>query len=102
MSRTNADLSANFGEDASGIGLAPAEADRLQAAYETFRRDLPALLPEHLGQWVAYSGNKRLGIGPSRRLLYRACQQAGYQLGEFLVCGIEPPQAAAVHITDVE
>ena len=30
---------------------------------EAFRRDLPELLKNHYGQWVAYHGDERLGLG---------------------------------------
>ena len=30
---------------------------------EAFRRELPELLKNHYGQWVAYHGDERLGLG---------------------------------------
>ena len=60
--------------------------------YQAFLRDLPSLLDQYPGQWAAYAGDKRLAIGLSKRELYRKCMMAGYHEGDFLICGIEPPQ----------
>lgn len=65
---------------------------KTQESYQAFLLALPTLLESHAGQWVAFSGNDLLGIGDSRRLLYQKVLAAGYPLGEFLVCSIEPPQ----------
>jgi hypothetical protein len=64
----------------------------LELSYQSFLRDLPALLKQHPDQWVAYAGERQLAIGPSRRMLYQECLAAGHRNGEFLVCSIEPPQ----------
>jgi hypothetical protein len=61
--------------------------------YRAFLRDLPGLLATHAGGWAAYSGDLQIGTGSSKRALYRDCIAAGYRDGEFLICGIEPPQS---------
>ncbi len=57
----------------------------LRDSYQAFLRDLPDLLAEYSGQWVAYSGETRLGINSSRRSLYRDCVAAGHCDREFLI-----------------
>jgi hypothetical protein len=61
--------------------------DRSQSA---FRRDLPRLLKEHPRRWVAYHGDDRVAVGPSKRQLYQECLRRGLQIGEFVVRSIEP------------
>jgi hypothetical protein len=65
----------------------------LARSYRAFLRDLPGLLAAHPGKWAAYSGDLPIGTGSSKRALYRDCIAAGYREGEFLICGIEPPQS---------
>lgn len=47
-------------------------------AQETFFRDLPQLLQERPGQWVAYYGKARLGFGKTSRALHDECVRQGY------------------------
>ncbi len=47
-------------------------------AQETFFRDLPQLLQERPGQWVAYYGKRRLGFGKTSRALHAECVRQGY------------------------
>lgn len=57
-------------------------------AQATFLRDLPKLLKERCGQWVAYFGTERLGFGTTKTALCQECCQRGYE--EFLIRRIEP------------
>jgi len=59
-------------------------------AYVAFRQDLPLLLERHEGQWAAYRGAERLGIGPSKTLLYRQFTSQGIDSGDLLVDLIRP------------
>jgi hypothetical protein len=65
----------------------------IERGLEAFRRDLPELLKKHQGQWVAYSGDRRLGIGRSKIERYQRCFRQGLKRNEFVVEGIgpEPP-----------
>jgi hypothetical protein len=58
-----------------------------------FRRDLPALLKERPGEWVAYHGDRRVGIARTDLELYQECARQGISFDEFIVCPIElePP-----------
>ena len=56
---------------------------------EAFRRDLPDLLKRYPGQWVAYSGSRRLGIGRTKTRLYQECLSSGLKRGEFIVLTVE-------------
>jgi len=59
-------------------------------AYVTLRQDLPLLLEGHEGQWAAYRGAQRLGIGPSKTLLYRHFVSQGIRSDDLLVRRIRP------------
>ncbi|MFI5456943.1 MAG: hypothetical protein ACHRXM_15970 [Isosphaerales bacterium] len=62
----------------------------IQRGQEVFHRDLPQLLKEHGGKWVAYSGDRQLGVGRSQRELYQRCLRQGLNRDEFVVRGIGP------------
>jgi hypothetical protein len=66
------------------IGVAPLIAQ----AQVRHRRDLPELLKEHPGEWVAYLGAERLAIGKSERELTEKCIHRGLKDDEFLVRAI--------------
>jgi hypothetical protein len=74
---------------------APSWVDRavpplIQRGQEVFHRDLPQLLEKHGGKWVAYSGDRQLGVGRSKRELYQRCLRQGLSPDEFVVRGIGP------------
>jgi hypothetical protein len=54
------------------------------------RRDLPTLLTNHPGQWVAYHGQRQVAVGHNKTELVQQCLSAGLGRGEFLVLRIEP------------
>jgi hypothetical protein len=56
----------------------------------TFRRDLPTLLEEHAGDWVAYNGDRCLGFGNSKTDLYQQCLDRGIDDDRFIVEFVEP------------
>ncbi len=56
----------------------------------TFRRDLPTLLAEHAGDWVAYRGDQCLGFGNSKTDLYQQCLDRGIDDHQFIVEFVEP------------
>jgi hypothetical protein len=62
----------------------------IEASRRAFRRDLPNLLKKHYFKWVAYSGDRRIGIGTSKTELCQECLRQGLKRGEFLVESIEP------------
>ena len=55
-----------------------------------WRRDLPILLKSNPGQWVAYHGDKQMGIGRTKTELFQQCLHGGLQRGQFIVLLIEP------------
>jgi hypothetical protein len=57
---------------------------------EAFRRDLPQLLKERPGQWVAYHGDERIGFDSSKRALCQECLRQGLAPDVFVVRSIEP------------
>jgi hypothetical protein len=61
-----------------------------------FWRDLPQLLQEHPRMWVAYHGDVRLGIGPTRFALWQECEHLGLQPEEFMIRSIEPEDPGVV------
>ena len=68
------------------LGIPPT-ISRSQAA---FRRDLPRLLAERPGQWVAYHGDEQIGFGATKTELYQNCLRRGLKRDEFLVRSVEP------------
>jgi hypothetical protein len=62
----------------------------IQLAQDTFRRDLPELLPMHYRQWVAYHGDRRLAFGRSATKLMQQCLARGIPRHEFMVLCVEP------------
>jgi hypothetical protein len=59
-------------------------------ALETFRRDLPRLLEERPGQWVAYHGDQLIGFAATPPELYEVIHRRGLPGQEYVVCCIEP------------
>lgn len=66
--------------------------EMIKKAQSAFRRDLPELLKDRRlrGQWVAYHGEKRIGTGRSKQVLYQQCLRQGMTYGEFVVRLIAP------------
>src|SRR4051794_15607842 len=59
-------------------------------AEDAFRLDLPQLLKERPGQWVAYHGHQRLDFAATKPQLYQECVNRGLQPEEFHILSIEP------------
>src|SRR5438552_3876706 len=61
-------------------------------ALETFRRDLPRLLKERPGQWVAYHGDRLIGFGATPPDVYDELERRGLKaIGqEYIIRCIEP------------
>lgn len=74
------------------MGIAPI-ISRAQAA---FRRDLPQLLADRPGQWVAYHGDEQIGYAGTKTELYQDCLRRGLKRHDFLVCSIEPEMGVMV------
>ncbi|HKI33333.1 MAG TPA: enoyl-CoA hydratase [Gemmataceae bacterium] len=80
-----------------GEGNMPLKQERKNTLGElaelAFRRDLPGLLQERPGAWVAYHGDRRIGIAATDLELYKECARQGLPDDECLVFPIElePP-----------
>jgi hypothetical protein len=61
----------------------------IRVAQAAFLRDLPDLITEHRGSWVAYHGDRRVAIGPSKRQLFEECTTRKLPPGEFVVRLVE-------------
>lgn len=79
-------------DNVAGAGVAPG----ILAARRAFRADLPRLMAEHDGEWVAYHCETCLGFSNSQRELYRLCMENGLNLNEVLVCSVEPDEPIVV------
>ncbi len=66
--------------------------EMIKKAQAAFRRDLPELLKDRRlrGQWVAYHGEQRVGVGRSKQGLYQQCLKQGLPYGEFVVRHVAP------------
>jgi hypothetical protein len=61
----------------------------IQASIEALRRDLPDLLKEHRGKWVAYHGDDRIGVARTQTELCGECFRRGLTRDQIIVCGID-------------
>lgn len=68
------------------------ETDPKQQALKAFQRDLPLLVLQRPGQWVAYRGEYPLGFAEEKHLLYQQCFDRGLQQEEFVIFCIEPQE----------
>jgi hypothetical protein len=57
-------------------------------AQRTFLRELPQLLKERRGQWVAYYGARQLGFAATKTAMWEECRRQGYE--EVFVEFVEP------------
>jgi hypothetical protein len=64
---------------------------RRESAQKRFVHDLPQFLNDHLGSWVAYHGDKQLGIARHSGELYDACRQRRLPLEELVLFEIVSP-----------
>jgi hypothetical protein len=69
-------------------------------AEAAFRQDLPRLLAERPGQWVAYHGARLLGYARTDLELYRLCEERGIPDGEYIVRPIEEDPPDTILLTD--
>ena len=75
----------------AAAGQAQADLDALgRQALLTFWRDLPQLLQERPGQWVAYRGDRQLGFGKTQTELWQECLRQGLDPEEFMIRSIQP------------
>lgn len=72
------------------VRMSPEVIAQFEAAEAAFRRDLPALLGERPGQWVAYLGPQCLGFAPTKSELYVECRARAIPLEQTHFCCIEP------------
>ncbi len=79
-------------DDLIGNGVPPLFAK----ARVRHRRDLPALLSEHAGQFVAYCGEERISIGTTATELVENCMQRGFNDDEFLLEAIIPEDESVI------
>jgi hypothetical protein len=56
-----------------------------------FDRDLPGLLPEHRGKWVAYVGERRVGLAATQRDLVSMCL-VSFRLEQLSIWKVAPPR----------
>jgi hypothetical protein len=77
-------------QPASGEPLPVGVSPFILWAEDTFRRDLPKLLEERPGQWVAYHGQQRIGFGATKQQLYQECVNRGLPPEQFHILCVEP------------
>jgi hypothetical protein len=57
----------------------------LARSIEAFYRNLPELLKQHDGKWVAYHGDEWVGAGRTETELFQKCLERGFKDDEFIV-----------------
>jgi hypothetical protein len=60
-------------------------------AQKSFERDLPRLLHEHPGEWVAYRGERQVACAAHTQEVYETCFRLGLQPDQFVIFEIAPP-----------
>jgi carbon storage regulator len=75
------------GEDPAPKSAPP---DPQHVGWETIRRDLPRLLREIPGRWVAYRGEQQVALAESHRDLYAQLTKAEVPPNEVVVIRVEP------------
>jgi hypothetical protein len=70
---------ANWWELPVDPAIAASTPPEILEAEVTFFRELPQLLKERRGQWVAYWGARRLGFAATKTALWEECRRQGYQ-----------------------
>ena len=61
-----------------------------RVGWETFRRELPRLLQEHPGKWVAFHGERQVALDASEQEVYQQLKRDGCPLEEVVVRRIAP------------
>ena len=87
------------GPEARGSLLDDPVAPMINRSQEAFRRDLPELLKNRYGQWVAYHAEERIGFGGTQTELYEECFRRGLERDEFVVRNIQPEMIDEVEAT---
>jgi hypothetical protein len=87
-------------QDANAEPLSAEEEARrttiIAQACQAFERDCPELLAEHRGEWVAYHGDRRIALAPTRAELWQECVRRGLPDGQFWLFDIQPVEGVEV------
>jgi hypothetical protein len=81
-------LRADWWEEPVDPAIAASTPPEILEAQVTFFRELPELLKERQGQWVAYYGARRLGFAATKSALRKECWRQGFQ--EVFIRYVEP------------
>ena len=65
--------------------------DSLLRSQNAYYRDLPQLLRQYPGQWVAYYQSECVKVGKKQELVYQYCVDRGFDQEEFIVLCVEYP-----------
>jgi hypothetical protein len=63
----------------------------LARSKDAYLRQLPALVSEHYGEWVAFREEEIVGFSPSAAILYQRCEREGLQRHQFFVGKVARP-----------
>jgi hypothetical protein len=77
-------------QDVEGENVIISKTNVQEAGWTTFRHELPRLLNEAPGKWVAFHGERQVALEASKLEVYRQLEQAGCPLEEVIVRRIEP------------
>ena len=92
LDRPGPGVSARFGKRTHGartmgaheirksVIVARRPAQLVRSGHEAYRRDLRELIKKHKGQWVAYSGERRLGITHTKSQAYQLASKEGWHI----------------------
>jgi hypothetical protein len=63
-----------------------------EKALQAFQGDLPHLLIERPGEWVAYEGGQQIAFSSHKHELYQECFRRGIARDDLVVFCIEPQE----------
>ena len=89
-SSTTTPLAASEGARPAGSNVSRQGPSVFRQGEEAFSRDLPALLKNYAGKWVAYLGAQRLDVADSSSELYRRHAERGINPKDLFVELIHP------------
>ena len=64
--------------------------ESLVQSQRAFHGDLPQLLREHPGRWVAYYKSECVKVGKKQELVYQYCLDQSFDEEDFIVLYVEP------------
>jgi hypothetical protein len=86
------------GTKVEGVALGSGLKEAVRCSRERYLAELPSLLKDHRGHWVAYAPSGQVALDRDPEKVYQACCRQGLKSGDFLLCNIEPEESSVTEI----